>query len=316
MAANEKPQPGTAAEGMGVAKQGWFTELSTMWPGQGLSLKVEEILYQGRSKFQDVCVFQSPSFGKVLLLDGVIQCTERDEFSYQEMIAHIPLCALEKEPQKVLVVGGGDGGVLREVARHPGIQEIHLAEIDEMVPATSKKFFPEMALGFDDPRVRVHITDGIKFVQEAAEGTYDAIIVDSSDPVGPAEVLFQKPFFEAMHRALKPGGMVCTQGESLWLHLEIIKSLAAMCHEVFVGGTVQYAYTTIPTYPSGQIGFMVCAKGTGKDFKMNIPRRTPPSQGPSGYPPLRYYTEQIHQASFTLPKFAHDGLKGSLSTTL
>ncbi|EIE22898.1 spermidine synthase [Coccomyxa subellipsoidea C-169] len=310
-----KAKPGTAAEGMGVAKAGWFTELSTMWPGQGLSLKVEDILFQGRSKFQDVCVFQSPSFGKVLLLDGVIQCTERDEFSYQEMITHLPLCALEAEPKKVLVVGGGDGGVLREVARHPYVQEITLAEIDEMVPETSKKWFPEMALGFDDPRVSVHITDGIKWVQEAEPETYDAIIVDSSDPVGPAEVLFQKPFFEAMHRALKPGGAICTQGESLWLHLDIIKELAAMCHEVFVGGSVQYAYTTIPTYPSGQIGFMICAKATssGTPLDLSQPRRPPPVAPKADYPPLRYYSGEMHRAAFVLPKFARDALTNSLT---
>ncbi|KAK9831342.1 hypothetical protein WJX81_003808 [Elliptochloris bilobata] len=312
---NAKPTPGTAAEGMGVAKGGWFTELSTMWPGQGLSLKVDEVLFQDRSKFQDVCVVKSGAFGTVLLLDGVIQCTERDEFSYQEMITHLPLCALENEATAVLVVGGGDGGVLREVSRHRGVEQIHIAEIDAMVPEVAKKFFPEMALGFQDPRVRVEITDGIKWVEAAAEGTYDAIIVDSSDPVGPAEVLFQKPFFQAMHRALKPGGVICTQGESLWLHLPIIKELAAMCHEVFVGGSVSYAYTTIPTYPSGQIGFMICSKANaeGPPLDPRTPRRPAPEAAISGYPPLRYYSSELHSASFVLPAFARKELGSSLT---
>jgi spermidine synthase len=215
------------------------------------------------------------------------------------------------------VVGGGDGGVLRELSRHASLEEIHIAEIDGMVIDVSKKHFPGMAVGFADPRVSVHVCDGIKFVQEAAEGTYDLIVVDSSDPVGPAEVLFQRPFFEYMHRALKPGGVVCTQAESLWYHMDIIKSLAAMCREVFAGGSVQYAYTTIPTYPSGQIGFMVCAKAGAEGaapLAPREPRQAPPGEpAGAGYPPLRYYNSEVHRAAFTLPTFARDALAGSLS---
>eukprot|EP00775_Hariotina_reticulata_P013363 gene13363-13490_t len=276
-----------AEQGMNVAKDGWYTELGSMWPGQGLSLKVQEVLYKGKSQFQDVCVFESEAYGRVLLLDGVIQCTDRDEFSYQEMMTHIPMCALEVPAKRALVVGGGDGGVLRELARHQSLQEIHIAEIDGDVPETSKKYFPAMAVGFSDPRVKVHICDGIKFVQEADEGSYDIIIVDSSDPVGPAQVLFQQPFFEAMHRALRPGG-------------------------VFEGGSVSYAYTTIPTYPSGQIGMMVCCKGQRLDVRQ--PRQLPP--GPHqqlGIPGLRYYNSEIHKAAFVLPQYACDALKGSLT---
>lgn len=301
-----------------------------MWPGQGLSLKIKEMLYKGKSDFQDVCVFESESVGTVLLLDGVIQVTDRDEFSYQEMIAHIPLCALERPAKRVLVVGGGDGGVLREVARHPGVEEIHMAEIDKMVPETSKKYFPELAIGFSDPRVTLHICDGIKFVEDSPADHYDVIIVDSSDPVGPAEVLFEKPFFEALHRAVRPGGIVCTQAESLWLHLDIIKALAAMCSSVFVGGSVSYATTTIPTYPSGQIGMMLCSKarasqgqggadgGEGGEASGPLDPRTPrqPEPGPLAklnVGELRYYSHEVHRAAFALPVFAKKALQGSLT---
>eukprot|EP00887_Chlorella_sp_A99_P006720 scaffold3.g6720.t1 len=317
-------QPGSLQQGM-RPRDNWFIEESVMWPGQGMSFKVDEVLFQGRSDFQDVAVVETQAFGTVLVLDGVIQCTDRDEFSYQEMIVHLPTCSLPAPPKRALVVGGGDGGVLRELARHESLQEIHIAEIDGMVIDVSKKYFPQMAVGFSDPRVKVHVCDGIKFVQEAAEGTYDVIVVDSSDPVGPAEVLFQKPFFEAMHRALKPGGVVCTQGESQWLHLEIIQSLAAMCKEVFVGGSVQYAFTTIPTYPrhvglarrgegawaarSGQIGFMICCKGEARDA--SVPRLPPPA-APAGRP-LRYYTPDVHRAAFVLPAFAKEALAPSMS---
>lgn len=251
----------------------------------------------------------------MLILDGVIQCTDRDEFSYQEMITHLPVCALQREPKRALVVGGGDGGVLRELSRYTSLEEIHIAEIDGMVIDVSKKYFPQMAVGFSDPRVSVHVCDGIKFVQDAPEGTYDVIVVDSSDPVGPAEVLFQEPFFQYMHRALAPGGIVCTQAESQWYHLDIIKSLAAMCRNVFVGGTIQYAYTTIPTYPSGQIGFMVCTKASdGEPNDPRIAKRQPPAPtdaSPLG--PLKYYNPELHKAAFTLPTFARDALKDSLS---
>lgn len=264
---------------------------------------------------QDVAIVKTDAFGTVLVLDGVIQCTDRDEFSYQEMITHLPVCSLGREPKKALVVGGGDGGVLRELSRYTSLEEIHIAEIDGMVIDVSKKYFPQMAVGFSDPRVSVHVCDGIKFVQEAPEGTYDVIVVDSSDPVGPAEVLFQEPFFQYMHKALAPGGIVCTQAESQWYHLEIIKSLAAMCKKVFVGGTVQYAYTTIPTYPSGQIGFMVCTKASdGEPNDPRVAKREPPAP-PVGSPlgPLKYYNTELHKAAFTLPTFARDALKDSLS---
>jgi len=258
---------------------GWFSEISDeMWPGQAMSLKVEEVLYRGRSDFQDVMVFRSSNHGKVLILDGVIQATERDEFSYQEMIAHLPLCSLKSPAKRVLVVGGGDGGVLREITRHADVETVDLAEIDGAVIEASKKFFPGMSVGFDDPRVNVHVTDGIKWVGDAEPGTYDAIIVDSSDPVGPAAVLFEREFFVKMHRALKPGGVVCTQGECIWLHAELIKDVLGMCKDVFEGGSVQYGFTTIPTYPSGQIGFVMCGKPDedGKTAAFTRPNRDPP----------------------------------------
>lgn len=169
---------------MNNIKDGWFHEFNEkMWPGEAHSLQIEKVLYSEKSKFQDILVFKSKTYGNVLVLDGVIQITERDEFSYQEMIANLPLFS-HKDPKNVLVIGGGDGGVVREVARHTSVQKITLCEIDKMVVDTARKFFPEISSTLvNDKRVTVVYEDGATFLQKH-ENEFDVIIVDSSDPVG------------------------------------------------------------------------------------------------------------------------------------
>ncbi|KAK4779972.1 hypothetical protein SAY87_016078 [Trapa incisa] len=282
---------------------GWFSEISPMWPGEAHSLKIEKILFQGKSDYQDVMVFQSSTYGKVLVLDGVIQITQRDECAYQEMITHLPLCSIPN-PKKVLVIGGGDGGVLREVARHTSVEQIDICEIDSMVIDVSKQFFPEIAVGFEDPRVNLTVGDGVAFLKAVPEATYDAVIVDSSDPIGPAQELFEKPFFESVAKALRPGGVVCTQAESIWLHMHIIEDIVANCRQVFKG-SVNYAWTTVPTYPSGVIGFMLCStEGPAVDFKHPINPIDSDENLSKSNQPLRYYNTEIHYAAFCLPSFA------------
>ncbi|KAJ9554539.1 hypothetical protein OSB04_018584 [Centaurea solstitialis] len=284
---------------------GWFSEISPMWPGEAHSLKVEKILFQGKSDYQDVMVFQSATYGKVLVLDGVIQLTERDECAYQEMITHLPLCSIPN-PKKVLVVGGGDGGVLREVARHSSVEHIDICEIDKMVVDVAKEFFPDVAVGYEDPRVTLHIGDGVAFLKAAPEGSYDAVIVDSSDPIGPAQELFEKPFFESIAKALRPGGVVCTQAESIWLHMHIIEDIVTNCRQVFKG-SVNYAWTTVPTYPSGVIGFMLCStEGPEVDFRnpVNAIDSNDNESKCKSVGPLKFYNKEIHSAAFCLPTFA------------
>ncbi|CAA7266679.1 unnamed protein product [Cyclocybe aegerita] len=271
-------------------QDGWFREISSQWPGQAMTLKVNRILHTEKSLYQDVLVFESETYGNVLVLDGVIQCTERDEFSYQEMIAHLPL-ASHPNPKRVLVIGGGDGGVVREVLKHDTVEEVVLCDIDEAVVRVSKIYLPHMSSLLESPKVTVHIGDGFKFLA-THEGTYDVIITDSSDPVGPAESLFQKPYFQLLHDALTPGGHISTQGECLWLHLPLIKELRDMTRGLFANA--EYAYTTIPTYPSGQIGHIVCAKAPGRDLKTPV----------RDVPNTRYYNKALHSAAFQLPEFA------------
>ncbi|PGH35119.1 spermidine synthase [[Emmonsia] crescens] len=281
-------------------KDGWFSEVSDMWPGQAMTLKVNQILHHEKSKYQDVLVFESSDHGTVLVLDNVIQCTERDEFSYQEMITHLAMNS-HPNPKKVLVIGGGDGGVLREVVKHETVEEAVLCDIDEAVIRVSKKYLPGMSVGFQHPNVTVHVADGFKFLADR-QNEFDVIITDSSDPEGPAEALFQKPYFELLFNALREGGVVTTQAENQWLHLSLITDLKRSIREIFP--VVEYAYTTIPTYPSGQIGFMVCCKDASRNVREPLRSWTREEEEKL----CRYYNKEIHRASFVLPNFARKAL--------
>lgn len=262
------------------------------WPGQGMALQVTRILHHEQSKFQDVLVFQSATYGNVLVLDGVIQATERDEFSYQEMISHLPL-ASHPDPKRVLVIGGGDGGVLREVVKHQSVEEVILCDIDEAVPRVSSKYLPKMASGLHHPKAKVIIGDGFAFLQDSAnKGAFDVIITDSSDPVGPAEALFKPSYFKLLKEALKPGGHISTQAECMWLHLPLIRELRKSVNELFP--VADYAFTTIPTYPCGQIGFVVCSLDGSRNVRKAL----------RSVPDCRYWSPEVHNASFTLPEFA------------
>jgi len=283
-------------------KDGWFREINEMWPGQAMTLKVNTVLHHEKSKYQDVLIFESSHYGTVLVLDNVIQCTERDEFSYQEMITHLAMNS-HPNPEKVLVIGGGDGGVLREVIKHKMVKEAILCDIDEAVIRLSKKYLPGMALGFQHKSVQVHVGDGFEFLKNH-KNEFDVIITDSSDPDGPAESLFQKPYFELLNEALKDGGVISTQAENQWLHLDLIATLRKACKEVFP--VAEYAYTTIPTYPSGQIGFMVCCKDANRNVRKPLRSWTPEEEEEL----CKYYSKEIHEASFVLPVFARKALNG------
>lgn len=266
-----------------------------------MNLRVDKILHVEQSKNQDILVFKSTEYGNVLVLDGVIQVTERDEFAYQEMITHLAMNS-HLNPKKVLVIGGGDGGVLREILKHETVEEAHLCDIDDSVIKVSKKYLPELSKSYDDPKVHVHIGDGFEFLKKY-QNTFDVIITDSSDPEGPAESLFQERYFKLLSDALTDKGVMTTQGECIWLHLPLIKEVVSDCKRVFP--TVDYAYCTIPTYPSGQIGFMVCSKDPQANLKKPL-RSVGSAQEKKLY---KYYNREIHEASFILPTFAKTALE-------
>ncbi|BFZ23876.1 hypothetical protein BsWGS_26915 [Bradybaena similaris] len=293
---------------MNIIKDGWFTEFSELWPGQCMSLQVEEVLHREKSEYQDILVFKSKTYGNVLVLDGIIQCTERDEFSYQEMLAHLPLYS-HRNPKKVLIIGGGDGGVAREVLKHACVEEVHMCEIDERVIEVSKKYLPQMSSSFSDPRLKLIVGDGFKYMG-LHQGEFDVIVTDSSDPVGPASSLFEKQYYELMKKALRPNGIVCSQGECVWIHMDMIKGMLDFCETLYP--SVSYAYTAIPTYPCGQIGFVICSMDPDTDFE-NPARVISPADTESLN--LRYYNADIHKCAFKLPEFARRVLKGHKSKT-
>ena len=252
----------------------WFIESDEFYlgekaefPREGMCIQIEKILFHEKSEFQDILFFKSKSYGMVFVLDGAIQVTERDQFAYAEMISHIPLFA-HSNPKKALVIGGGDGAVLCEIIKHKSIEVVEICEIDKMCIEKSKIFFPQWSYIWEHPKVKVNIADGAIFLQNHVD-EYDVIIVDSSDPIGPAKSLFERPFYELMYKALKNDGIICTQSESIWIHLEIIKNLYDLSSKIYK--TVNYAYTTIPSYSSGQLGFIVCCKETNQLTK---PKRT------------------------------------------
>lgn len=286
----------------------WFYEESESWPGQAFGIRIKKILYEGKTMFQEVLVFESTDYGNVLVLDGVVQATERDEFAYQEMITHLAMMS-HQNPQKVLVVGGGDGGCVREVLKHKSVQRVDLVEIDRTVIDLSLKYLPEMSKylnGYEsedqesknDPRVHVHICDGFKYLAEHTD-QYDIIISDTSDPDGPAEQLFGKNYFQLLNQALTSQGVIAMQAsENIWLRLDILKSLQETCSEVFP--VVNYASTCVPTYTSGQLGLLLCAKDKNTNLKQ--PQKSWEDVKLNNAS-NKYYNEKIHASSFVLPTF-------------
>ncbi|KAF7284727.1 hypothetical protein GWI33_021736 [Rhynchophorus ferrugineus] len=279
---------------MDAIRKGWFSEISDLWPGQCFSLKVKEVLFQGKSKYQDVLIVQTTNHGKALILDGIIQCTEFDEFSYQEMISFLPLC-VHKNPEKVLIVGGGDGGVAREVQKHPLVKEFVQVEIDEMVIEQSKIHLPFMAKGFDSAKLTLEVCDGFEYMKNH-QNEFDVIITDSSDPVGPAVNLFTESYFKLLKTALKPHGIICSQAGTVWSDLEQVRETIKNCKKHFP--TVSYAVSSVPTYPNGQIGYLVAS--LDKEVDLTKPTTKFLDKEVDEYQ-LRYYNAQIHEASFVLP---------------
>lgn len=280
----------------------WFYEkCDETFPGQSFGLRIEKVHMHTKLAYQDILVFASTDFGNVLVLNGIIQCTERDEFAYQETISHTALMA-HANPRKVLIIGGGDCGVLREVARHLNIghvEHITMVEIDEKVVELLRKFFPEMAPArlFSDLRIDLQIMDGFAFLAQSSQ-TFDVIITDSLDPEGPAVEFFEESYFRSLCKRLAPGGIVIMQSsENIWLNIDYLKGLMAKARTVFQN--VQFCQCYMPSYTSGQLGLIIATNDPAA--ALDSPARTMDAQIMSD---LRYYNHHVHRASFVLPNWA------------
>ncbi|MFA5627728.1 MAG: polyamine aminopropyltransferase [Thiohalomonadaceae bacterium] len=272
--------------------QHWFIETPTS-DGSTLALKVTGKIHEEQTEFQKIEVYSTECFGNLMVIDGYIMLTARDNYVYHEMMSH-PAMFTHPKPKRVLIIGGGDCGTLREILRHPDVEQVQLVDIDAGVTRASEKFFPELCEANKDPRAELNFTDGIKWVKEAEPGSYDIIIVDSTDPIGPAIGLYVEEFYRDCLRALADDGIIVQQSESPLLHMQILTDMhKAMRAANFAD--VQTLQFPQPTYPSG---WWTCTMA-GKQALPNF--RYQDSEQKSF--PTRYYSAEIHQAAKVLPPF-------------
>lgn len=258
-----------------------------------MKFKVEKTLFSGVSEFQSVDVVETRGHGRMLLNDGLVMVSERDEFIYHDMITHVPLF-VHPNPKKVLIIGGGDGGTAREVLKHKGVEKVTMVEIDEMVVNACREFIPQTSSMLNDPKMNLIIGDGVQFVKESKE-TFDVILVDSTDPIGPAQPLFGPDFYNNVYARLSDNGIVVSQGESPFLNKETQASLLSILNNIFPVVSV-YNFSNL-TYPGGLWSFTFATKGLHplKDFNSEKVEA-------SGID-FEYYSADIHRAAFSLPAF-------------
>jgi len=268
----------------------WFTERSD---NLALSLRHSGVVYQTQSPYQKIEVLNTAGYGRMLVLDGQIMCTEKDECVYHEMLVHVPTL-LHTNPQKILVIGGGDGGAIRELTRHPNIQHIDLVEIDEMVVQTARQYLPTLSSQLNNKRVHIHIQDGTQFVKTAPEKTYDIILID----IPGVDALQSQTFYQAIYRTLKENGIMVAQiAPPVFFDPNFPKTIEAQKH---VFQTVHPYFAFIPTYATGMLSFSLASKNhiqPTQIFDEHKAKRFTTTH------PLQYYTTEIHKASFAIPPF-------------
>lgn len=281
-------------------KDNWFTEFAPE-AGTAFSLKIKQKLHDETSEFQRIEIYETESFGNLMTIDGLTMVSTRDNYLYHEMISH-PVLFSHPNPKRVLIIGGGDCGTLKEVLKHPGVEHVDMIEIDERVTRVAEIYFPELCESNDDPRANIMFIDGIKWVNDAADASYDVIIVDSTDPVGPAEGLFSAPFFKQCFRILGDNGLIIQQSESPLLHMDILKGMYKSIRE---GGFVDVATFFFPQciYPSGWWSTTMACKDNAIDNFREDDAANKSFE-------TRYYNAAMHRAALTAPEFFYKEING------
>lgn len=266
----------------------WISEYST--DNLKLSMRVKDIIHTEKTSYQELMIADTYEYGRVMMLDGAYQLTEKDEFTYSEMMAHVAICA-HPAPENVMIIGGGDGAIMREVLKHSCVKKCTLIDIDERVIESSKKYLPFAGCSFADERADVKCMDAMKYIRETSE-RYDVVIVDSTDPVDFAAGLFQSGFYGDLKRVMTGSAMLTELTESPFTDTDIMTQAIREMRKVFP--CVRMYWGVVPTYPSGMWTYGI-ASMTETDF---MPVRT--------VTPTRYYTNEIHRASFVLPPFLEE----------
>jgi spermidine synthase len=276
----------------------WFTEAFAA-SGSSIGFRVKAKLHEEQSEFQKIEIFETTDWGNLMVIDGCIMLTSRDNFLYHEMMAH-PVLFTHSNPKRVVVIGGGDCGTLREVLRHKEVEHAVQVEIDERVTRLSEQYFPELCDSNGDARAELIFGDGVRYMKEATPDSIDVVIVDSTDPVGPAEGLFNEAFYSSCLKALRPGGMLVQQSESPMIHLGLIK---AMRHHMTAAGfaAVRTLPFPQPCYPTGWWSCTMARKGG--EFA-GFRERGAQSKSFA----TRYYNVDIHRAALVLPEFMREAL--------
>ena len=279
--------------------QQWFTEIFAP-SGSAFSLRTEQKLAEVQSPFQHIEIFKTTDFGNLMVIDGVIMLSTRDNFLYHEMLSH-PVLFTHPDPQNVIIIGGGDCGTLREVLKHRSVQQVTQIDIDEQVTRMAERYFPELCASNQDPRATLLFADGIQYMRDAAPQSVDVVIVDSTDPIGPGEGLFNRAFYQSCFAALKPGGILVQQSESPLIHLQLLNDMRVAMHDAGFAAlqTLQFPQMV---YPSGWWTCTLARKAQGFDGFRREAATNP------GFD-TEYYNAEIHQASMALPNFMRRELK-------
>lgn len=276
--------------------------LETLYLGYGQRFSMDKMLHEVRTEHQHLVIFENARMGRVMALDGVIQTTEADEFIYHEMLAHVPLFA-HGAAKRVLIIGGGDGGMLREVCKHPEVEHITMVEIDDTVVQMCKTFLPRHSDGaYDDARFTLVIDDGMNFVANTDQ-RFDVIISDTTDPIGPGEVLFSENFYQACHRCLNDGGILVTQNGTPFMQLDEVKTTAQRMRGLFADW--HFYHAAVPTYIGGSMTFAWGAKqASSRQVPVEVLRERYQAAGVK----TRYYNADIHVGAFALPQYVLEAI--------